>query len=227
MELFIHRADNKFIKQLVDFGNGLYEFKIPLGITDEDEQRMKDLGLMGRHVFNNQTHIKNFLQEHSAYKRRLRYGGGPLGPMPIPVVFSTPPTAVAENIEGQFREYAGILINNPNFTQAMGEKLGILAPETPFDPSKGKPKFEVEFDSVGHPILIWHKGDYHGVEIWKDSGSGYAKLDRDNMPDYIDKSALPALGESVTWKYKMVYIYKDEQAGKFSDEQVISVHGIL
>lgn len=227
MEILTERTDNGFNLQINKFASKIDEDGEDLGLTPAEIQAVKDDAVATNYVYGNQITVKQFFQQHSAFKKIFSHGRGNLGNMPVPPVFGVAPAVIRKDVVGHFRSLTARISRHPNFTKAIGEKLGIVAPETPFDPSKGKPKFEVEFDSVGHPILIWHKGDYHGVEIWKDSGSGYAKLDRDNMPDYIDKSALPALGESVTWKYKMVYIYKDEQAGKFSDEQVISVHGIL
>lgn len=54
---------------------------------------------------------------------------------------------------------------------------------------------------------------------------GFIKLDRDFNPDYIDKTPLPAEGISAVWKYKMIYLYKDEVVGEWSDEVTTTVYG--
>ena len=40
---------------------------------------------------------------------------------------------------------------------------------------------------------------------------------------YTDKTALPAVGKSVIWKYKLIYLYHDEETGSMSDEASIAV----
>jgi hypothetical protein len=44
-------------------------------------------------------------------------------------------------------------------------------------------------------------------------------------PDYIDKSNLPAAGITAVWKYKMIYLLKDEVIGNWSDVVTVTVHG--
>jgi hypothetical protein len=103
--------------------------------------------------------------------------------------------------------------------------LGIAAPASTFNPADGKPDFFIEFSSGGHPNLRWTKGKFDGVEIWKDSGTGFVKLDRDMKPDYIDKTDLPKLGVAAVWKYKMIYLMDDEPIGNWSDVVSVTVHG--
>ena len=104
--------------------------------------------------------------------------------------------------------------------------MGFVAPEVIFDPTTGKPTFHIVKATGGHPMLCWKKGKFDGVEIWKNTGSGFVKLDRDMRPHYIDKSDLPPVGTSATWKYRMIYVYKDEVVGQWSDDVAVSVLGI-
>jgi hypothetical protein len=94
-----------------------------------------------------------------------------------------------------------------------------------FNATTGKPDFFIEFSSGGHPNLRWTKGKFEGVEIWKDSGTGFAKLDRDMRTDYIDKTNLPVAGATAIWKYKMIYVVSDEVVGNWSDVVSVFVMG--
>jgi hypothetical protein len=93
----------------------------------------------------------------------------------------------AVNIESRFRILIQRMIHNTAYTTAIGQDLGIEAPTSVFNPANGKPAFFIEMSSGGHPNLRWTKGKFQGVEIWKDAGTGFTKLDRDMRPDYIDK----------------------------------------
>ena len=224
MEILIENTDKGFSRQINQFAKEIDEPGAAVGLSPEEIQGVKDDALAIKYVYGNQITVKQFYQQHSAYKKILSNGKGNLGNMPVPLIFSTAPTAVAKDIKGRFRALTARMAKHPAFSKPMGEKLGIIAPEIPFDPTQGKPDFEIEYSSAGHPLLVWLKGKFDGVEIWKDSGTGYVKLDRDNSPDYIDKTPLPAIGVSVLWKYKMIYIYKDEVVGMWSSEQEIYVH---
>ena len=43
--------------------------------------------------------------------------------------------------------------------------------------------------------------------------------------NFTDKSTLPAKGTGVVWKYKIIYVYKNEPIGNWSAEIAISVLG--
>ena len=133
---------------------------------------------------------------------------------------------VAANVQKRFAEIIQDCVRSGNYTIGIGEDLGIEKPETVFDPQLGQPEFEIELNSGGRPNLLWPKGKFQGIEIWKDSdGTGFKFLDKDFNPDYLDKSALPAAGTSAVWKYKMIYLFQDEQVGNWSEEVVITVYG--
>ena len=51
------------------------------------------------------------------------------------------------------------------------------------------------------------------------------KLERDFHPDYTDKYALPQVGQSAVWSYKMIYLFQDEVVGSWSDVGAITVYG--
>ena len=92
-----------------------------------------------------------------------------LGPEPT----FTPPVSVTAVPAGVFTRL-GLLVtsikSDPNYTDAIGRDLGIIAAQTPFDPQCGKPVIKITFSSGGHPTLLWTKGKFQGIEIWKDKG---------------------------------------------------------
>jgi hypothetical protein len=114
----------------------------------------------------------------------------------------------------------------PTSLEAIGQDLGILGSNTPFKPQDGKPTFKIEFSSGGHPNLVWKKGKFQGVEIHKSlDGVNFTRLDKDFSPDFIDKTDLPDAGKSAVWYYKMIYLYKDEIVGNWSDVASVTVSG--
>ena len=50
------------------------------------------------------------------------------------------------------------------------------------------------------------------------------QMDNFHTP-FADKHPLPAVGTSAAWKYKMIYLLKDETIGDWSDETTVTVYG--
>jgi hypothetical protein len=64
------------------------------------------------------------------------------------------------------------------------------------------------------------KGKADSIRIEKDSGSGWQFLAIDSIPHYTDKTPItvPAI-----WKYRAMYILRDEPIGQWSDVASIGV----
>jgi hypothetical protein len=174
-----------------------------------------------------QADTQTFALGNTKYKNLARHGNGTevLGAAPV-FPTETPATLVAANIEARFRDNASQAKSSGAYTIAKGETLQIVAVSTPFDPSLGKPTFKIFIDS-GHPVIKFVKGAFDGVEIWVDrgDGKGYVKLERAMSTPFVDPTALPAVGTSAVWKYKMIYVMGNKTVGFFSDEATITVYG--
>jgi len=226
MATFIEKSDSLFNGQIKNFANKLPLYGTALGLTAAEIASVKADSLAVDYVFGNQLTVQTYGQNYTTFKNTLRKGGDQtLGALPAAPVFAAAPPMVAINVEARFRALLQRITHQPGYTTAMGEDLGIEAPAENFAPMSGKPLFTIEPSSGGYPNLRWTKGKYQGVEIWKDSGQGFVKLDRDMKPDYIDKSNLPAVGTSAMWKYKMIYLLNDEISGNWSDVVAVTVHG--
>ena len=227
MATFINTSDDGLNAQLKTFAQKIDTYKTPLGLDGAEVLSIKADSKFFDYVMSGVDGYRTLSQGMTAFKDLLRYGHNTdvLPAFPIPPVLGVVPPAVLANMQSRFARIIQHCVDSANYTKAIGEDLGIEAPVTPFDPNTGKPSFKIAMSSGGHPNLVWKKGKFQGVEIWKDPGTGFVKLDRDFSPDYIDKSPLPALGNSAVWKYKMIYINKDEVAGNYSDEAVVTVYG--
>lgn len=229
MATFIERTDAAFNAQLKNCANKIGTYSAALGLTAAEVAALKADALANDYVLNNQTTVQTFSQTYTAYKTLLRKGGEPvLGPLPVPAAFAAAPPMPAPDIEGRFRLLVQRISHSSGYTKAIGEDLGIEAPDAAASKANlgaGKPEFRIELSSGGHPNLRWTKGKYDGVEIWKDSGNGLAKLDRDMRPDFIDKTDLPASGTAAVWRYKMIYLMDDEPIGNWSDVVSVTVYG--
>lgn len=170
--------------------------------------------------------IKNW----TAYKDTLRKTevGVPVNALaPVTLVVPAPPAAPAMGIENWFRSIVKRIKGSAAYTNGIGQDLGIIAPASVVDTDSKQPKMKIQL-VAGQPLIIWKKDSMDGIQIYKDSGDGDWKLLKyDTRPNHLDNSPLPDVGTSATWKYKAIYLYKDEQVGLWSDEMSVSVSGVV
>jgi len=223
MAIYIEKSDQAFNAQFKNFSVKIGKYQLGL-TTDEVTAIHMDAAAFDL-ILNFQTSIQTYAQTVTTYKNLYRKGGGSVGNLPVAPVASPLPNSPLPNLEARLRAILQRIVNHPNYTKAIGDDLGIESSPETFSATEGKPSFFIEPSSGGYPNLRWTKGKFQGVEIWKDAGKGFVKLDRDMRPDYIDKSPLPTLGDSALWKYKMIYLVNDEHVGNWSDVVSVTVHG--
>lgn len=230
MKTFIAKDEAAFLFQLGTFSEKITLYAEVLGITPTEVASVQADHDFLSYILGYNNRVQSYAHNFTQYKNLLRFGNGSevLGAVPALSALPTPqPALVVANIEARFRALVQRCATSGNFNNAIGEDLGIIAPDTPFNPAEGKPVFTVEPGTGGSPLLKWKKGKFHGVEIWKDAGegAGWKKLDRDMRPDFIDKSPLPPAGVAKVWRYKMIYLFNDDQVGGWSEEATITVYG--
>jgi hypothetical protein len=127
-------------------------------------------------------------EEATAYKRILRSGpDGPAGNVPSPPSGGTPPTVVDGDIFERIGRFVQRLKNHDNYTEAIGQDLGIIGPESTFDPQSGMPALELRIVNGNQVQVRWVKGEFQGVRIEVDrDGAGWDFLAIDTSPHYID-----------------------------------------
>ena len=228
MTILIEREDVAFNLQLKTFASKIATYQTLFGLTNAQVAAVKADSLAFDYMLNYMNIMQTFAHNCTEYKKELRHSStAVIGAFPVLPVITAPPVAVLADVEARFRAIIQLLVHNPNkaFTTAVGQDLGVVAPVTNFDPATGKPKFTIALTAGGHPTLSYTKGDFDGVEIWKDSGVGFAVLQRATLPAYTDTAALPAANVAALWNYKMIFVYKDAVVGSYSDVVSVTVNG--
>jgi hypothetical protein len=226
---FIESNDASFGKQINNFATKIKQYKTILGFTDAEVAEAENDAAYWDYTLQADVAVETYAQNFKAYKINARTGSKNntvLGAFPVLAAFGTAPTAVDANIQARFSQKAAKAKLSNNYTEAIGKDLGIEASVGSFDPSAGKPSFTLSINGK-RPEIRFTKGKYNGVSIYKDSGDGkgYQFLDKAFYVTYSDKSTLPEAGKTALWKYKLIYLFHDEETGSMSDEVSISVVG--
>lgn len=220
---YLPKTDLGKVSWLENFALKLPDHATALGIaagtvtqTDNDAQNFSAIVLY-------QGNLKEYALQVTSFKNVLR-DGGPLSTLTAPPTFTAPATLVS----GIFERVGKLVQNiksNPNYTNTIGEDLGIIGSEIVPDYNSLKPQLKFELQT-GSPNLIWTKGIADAIKFKVDRGTGtFEFLAIDTTPDYLDKHALPALGQTALWKYVAVYLHNDEEVGSWSDVLAVTVTG--
>ena len=115
---------------------------------------------------------------------------------------------------------------SPGYTTMIGEDLGVEgAVMAPPDPGTTVPEFSLRQTSGGKAEVVWSKGQFDGVKLeWDLGAAGGLKSDIDLRPNYT-LNWLPASGESAVVRVRLLYVYKGEDFGLWSDWQSWTLTG--
>jgi hypothetical protein len=209
---------------LNNFAGKLPTYSATVGVSNAESTAVQADALFWAYVLEGKNQFDLFSSNWTTYKNLARSGGAPLGAVPVAPTLPAAPPVVPADIFGRLGRLVSRIKKHPGYTDAIGQDLGIIGAEQPFDPSTMKPVLDLTLQA-GHPNVGWKKQGMDGIEIWVDRGSGFVFLAVDTIPDYLDTAPLPAAGTSAVWKYKAIYRLGDDQAGQWSDIASISVMG--
>ncbi len=230
MKTYIEVTDKAFNKQLDFFCGKVGSFAAILGLNATKIAALQATNELVKFVAQANQTAQNYARSYVTFKNVLRRGKGAqiLGAVPVPPVYATaPPAVTSPNAQAQFASLIQDCVRSSNFSENIGASLGIIKPESNFDPQAGKPVLKVALAQGGHPLLRCKKGKYEAFEIWKDKndGNGYQLAGVSLHPTWLDHAALPAPGVAVSWKYRVIYVYENKQAGSWSNVVMVSVYG--
>ena len=208
---------------LTNFVAKLPTYAATFGITAAEVTDLTNALAAYQFTLNRKRQFGQYASELVTYAKLLASGKATdnIATFPTPPALGTVPPMV---LAGVFKRVASIVArikNNLAYTAAIGHDLDIEGSDIVVDPTSMKPALSLRL-AAGHPELMWALNHMDGLEIWKDSGSGFVMLDVDDAPNYTDLSPLPA--PVALWKYKAIYRLGGHQVGQWSDTVQIAVH---
>jgi hypothetical protein len=181
------------------------------------------------YLLSSQEVAQNYSHAIFSLKRILRDGPANTD-IALPVLPILPPAPTSTPVSGIFG-FVGPLITrikkHPNYTEAIGKNLGIIAASKPaVDITSLQPILSVDIQG-GHPVLSWKSNGTDALEIEVDHGTGVFVLLTIRMSSgYQDNTPLPASGSACVWKYRAIYHINDKQVGHWSQVLEVSVKGV-
>ncbi len=224
---YLPKSDPEKVAWLNNFANKLAVHGATVGASGGEITAASDDAALFEYVVNTMADAyKEKSKQITEFKNILRDGplGTPMTAIPVAPALAAAPTNVAPGIIERTRMLVNRIKNSPAYNDSIGDDLGIIGADHDVVPGNMKPLLKGTLDA-GRPKILWTKGDADSIDFYVDrnTGAGYAYLNNDTNPDYIDTFPLPAGVDSAVWKYKAIYRIGDEQVGMFSDELMITV----
>lgn len=228
MSYFVETNDELFANQLGVFSSELPSYAALLGLNAAEVKEAQEDAAYMKWVVDALKKVENYAEEVSTFKDIARMGLANVTVLTPPSApnLDAPPKQVLPDIEARFQQLANRAKAAKDYTPAIGEKLGIVSAGNVFDPKAGKPFLKVSVDA-GYPEISFNRGRYPAGNLYRDIGSGYGDKPYATLVtrNYRDENSLPEANESRLIKYKMIYVYKNEEVGFWSDEVSVAVAG--
>ena len=227
MANYIQPSDPDFADQLRNFKTNIGSFP-QLNLTATQVSGQAADSDYFNYLVACQQIMQNSAQQFTAAKNNARKGGAPTA-APAAPTFPAAVTAVAPGVEPRFRALCQIIKNSPAYTTAVGEALGIEAPqESGPDFSTLQPEIDVQIN--GNQVKIdWSWGgngnylDMIRLEVDRGDGKGFVFLANDTTPGYTDTTSFPAA--PAKWTYRAIYMVADAMIGQWSKPVSVTVGG--
>ena len=204
------------------FGN--FSSKLPtyaslVGITAAEVTATQKDAAMYQYILNMLEAYKQTVNNITSYKNLLKRAIGQqhLGALPVAPTLTTAPAVVAEGVFDRVSKIVKRIKASTNYTQAMGQDLGIIAPVQTFDPNTLQPELKVNLDA-GRPHIKCSKGYADAIDLYVDrkDSLGFVLIGRLLKLDYIDVISLPTNTLLAEWDYKAMYVIGNSNVGLMS-----------
>lgn len=216
--------EDQFLPWFNNFNAKLPGYAVTLDLSAGDLTTVDDDTAMVTFAVNGVAIFKAEQKEWVDFKNLELYGplGGPTPAAPtIPTI--TPPTLVAPGIIRRTRDLVLRIKAHPNYTEVIGEDLGIIGAEQgaadeikPTGKAKALPGAEV--------LITFVKAGHDGVDIESQRAgeTTWTYVAFDGFSPYTDTRPLLVAGQPEERRYRLRYRDNDVPVGDYSDVFVVT-----
>jgi hypothetical protein len=216
---YIPSSDSERGIWMNNFSSKINTYATQVGITAAEVTAIQKDAAMFTFVINMQETFKQTLNYITSYKNILKHAVGQqhLGALPTAPTLPTVPALVPEGVFDRVANFVKRIKASANYTEAIGNDLGIIAPVQVFDASTMQPELKVTIDG-DRPHIKCTKGYSDAIDLYVDrkDGAGFVLIGRLTKPDYIDIVSLPANTALAEWDYKARYVIENNTVGIMS-----------
>lgn len=222
---YLPSTEDARLTWLFNFSSKIGTYAAALGISPVEVTAIAAYYTMLLYIMNLAEAIRTFSQEITRYKKKLSVAvlGSTLGPVPA-ITIAVPPATVPAGI---FTILSGIIKRikgSAEYTEAIGEDLGIIGADIFDDFASVKPVLKITLD-VNKPKIKYKKNRTDGINLYADhdDGNGMVFIKFISKTTYVDPTLLAPGKNSAVWAYVAIHVVDDTEVGITSDEVTITV----
>ena len=224
MAYFVEQNNGLFSLQITIFSEQLPNY-LALGfVADDVTEAVEDAAFMAWLV-KCAAISENYKLSWTSFLDLARAGSATVLALlpPAEPVLDVMPLLVKPGIEKRFAQKAAKAKSNPDCSENVQKILAIYT--TPDGSVHLAPDLKVK-EEAGYPQLSFHKYGHAAVNIYRNTGTGYASAPYKTLTKspFLDTD-LPAIGVTGQYKYKGIYVVNDVETGSFSTEVSANVMG--
>ena len=216
---YLPNADNDKSLWFTNFKTKIATHAVTLGVSPAEVTTTQKDADAYLYIINMLEANKQYVNNITAYKNLLRHAVAQqhLGVIPVAPVLAAPPPAVTEGVFDRVSKLVKRIKAHVNYTDAIGQDLGIIAPTQTIDVATMQPDLKVVLDA-GRPHIKCTKGYADAIDLYVDrkDGAGFVSIGRLLKLDYIDVVGLPANTALIEWSYKAMYVIGNDNVGLMS-----------
>lgn len=194
-------------------------YALTIGFVAGDVTNVQNDYAMLAYIVNLAAIFKEEAKERVQYKDTFL--DGPLGVITpaAPTVPTIAPPAVIPppGILPRLRAIVQRIKAHPNYTAAMGQDMGIVAPAA--TPGTPKPTATADAQPGSQILLKWVKGAFDGVyiESQRANETTWTLIGMDTSSPYLDSRPPLVVGQPEVRRYRLRYFANDVATGDYSD----------
>ncbi len=221
---FIPTGDSDKVVWLSNFTTKMGLYATQLGVTTAELSSLQKDNAYFSYLISMMEVYRQNLLNLSSYKNMLKHAVGQqhIGTLPVLPNLGTAPPSVPEGVFDRVSKLVTRVKASLNYTDAIGNDLGIISPTQTIDLATLQPVLKVNIDG-DRPHIKCSKGYADAIDLYVDrkDGAGFVLIGRLTKPDYIDVVDLPANTVLAEWDYKARYVIANNVVGVMS--AVVSV----
>lgn len=222
---YLPTDDSGKIEVLEMLAAKLPAYKDVLYISTEEIEAVQADAIAMRYILSVFNQMQNNAKQWTAYKNLIRDGGASKAALPVfPSLPEPVPPTVPPGIIPRLTSLVTRIKAARNYTDVLGQDLGIVGTVKVVDPATWKPTLDTRIEA-GRPYILWSKGKADSLEIWVDRGNDKGFVFLDISTDYRFADNAPMPNTVALWKYKAIYRLRDQQVGQWSNVHAVPVGG--
>ena len=221
---YLPGSEAKLLVWLINFITKIGGHATVLGLTTGDVDSITKDSKYFTYVEAMLEAYKTMLNNIVGYKNLLMFlvVGEVLGTLPVMPDLGPIPDGVPAGFVNRLQKLVKKIKASPNYTEAIGKDLGIVAALSFIDLLTLMPVLKITKDA-GKPQIKAKKGRTSGMDLYVDRGDGAGSvfLVRLFKLNFIDTYPLPTVAKE--WKYRGIYVVDNENVGLMSAEVSVTV----